>query len=173
MVYTKYETALEWENQEWVSGADMRKFLATADGTKVALEAARQALLEYWANMTKEPPFSHVDRFPPFVAYIAINQGDWPNKIEQMMSALNFKDQAQARDGKDRRGQEAKPAASKQQEGANDIVDDPRSQIPNDVLKAFTSSVRRMRDQIGRADKMYTQRTFEAATHVKWTGDDS
>lgn len=167
------DRAQQWADQEWISVPNVRALLKHMDSVKLAVGQSRQAALDYFAGMEKEAPFRHNAQFPNYITYVAIDQGDWPNKIRQMITALNFKDLSQTREGKERvdvatrrgnGGNGQGPANQPEQPAA----EEPKDVVPNDVLLSFTTAIQNMRGQLGRREGTWTRTTMEAELTINW-----
>jgi len=170
------DRAQRLSDQEWMSVANARKLLKHMDRVKIALSSSRQAAIDYYSGLEKEAPFAHDVRFPAHQSWVAMDSGDWPTKVRQMLAALNFKELDQTRAGKER-VEHATRAQLKPLNpgpvgnvGAADSqpVDEPRDSIPNDVLLSFVSAIQNMRLQIGVGEGVWTRRSFEDDLGLEW-----
>jgi len=162
MVYTVVSEDFEFvSEQEWVSVPVLKELLAHMDGIKFAIEANRQAALEYFAGLRKTAPFSFDTRFPEHGTFVNLNSLDWPNKIRQMMAALQFKE-PNTREGV-RRNTNGQGSTQQQLP-----VDDVKDNIPNDVLLSFMTAIQSVRVQIGRREGVYNRAKFERDFSCTW-----
>jgi len=175
------DSAQIWSDSEWMSVIKLREMLAHMDSTKIAVASSRQMAIDYFSGLEKLSPFSHDQRFPRFASFVRLDSGDWPSKIRQMLTALNFKELDQTRAGKERvehgtRAQmknDTKGGASNSGSdvGAADpslVSDEPRGSIPNDVMLGFTTAISNMRLQLSRQEGIYTQRKVEDELRITW-----
>jgi len=156
---------------------EMRKLFNRMDSVKLALQSSRQEALEYFASMNKEPPFAHDVQFPDYKTYAAINQGSYSNLFRQMVTALNFKELNQTREGKER-SEVGTRVQLKNGNGGNGNPDErmavqqqdsePKDSIPNDVLLSFTTSIQALRNMIGRREKLYSRMSLERELALAW-----
>lgn len=157
-------TAQLFADSEWISVRNLRAVLRHMDSIKFALETNRQAALEFFAGYRTDAPFSHVKRFPAYEGYVRLSEGDWPVKIRQMVTALQFKmpterkETVQVPTGRERQ----QPQQQQQPQ------DEPRDYIPNDVLLSFTTSIQSMRAQIGRGEGVYDRESLEHELKLEW-----
>lgn len=169
------ERAEIFEAQEWISSEDMKSLLRAWDRTNIAIAQSRQQAIDFFGSIYKDAPFKHDKRFPRYGSYVAINQGDWPAKIKQAMSSLQFKELDQTRAGKDK-----SESASRAQTGSgtakserHDLAEqkaetEPQASIPNDVILSFTNAIARMRAQLGTGDAVWSIKKFERDLSLEW-----
>jgi len=162
-------------DQEWVAVRDLRQLFQHMDGADLATNAARKQALQFWASIWKEAPFTRNTRFPVDGTYVAINNGDWPGKIQQMLTGLQFKELDQTRAGKERQEQgsraQMKHTVRNTNENAIDeeaVPEEPRNAIPNDVLLSIEMAIRNMRIQLGRGNDVWSITTFERNLGLTW-----
>jgi len=146
-----------YSEMEWVPLRKMKLLLNHLDGCKIAIQSSRIAALDFMSKIDKDSPFERTRRFPEYDTWIALDQGDWPNKFRQIMSALNYKDTAQAIQGK---GFGTKPTDPSKEEQFN--------QVPNDVLLSFTTGIQSIRNQIGRREYLFTRDILENELSIVW-----
>lgn len=154
------ERASYFADSEWISTSAMREILAHMDSVKFALESNRQAALEFFAGYDRAAPFAHDVQFPQWVSYIRLDEGDWPVKIRQLITALQYKEPTRVR---------ATPAQPPVR-GAQPEQPEPdiKDQIPNDVLLSFTTALQSIRTQIGRGEGLYNRGKLERELRLTW-----
>jgi hypothetical protein len=152
---------------EWISTDHLTEILSHMDGIKFAIESNRQAALEFWAGYRKTPPFAHDVQFPEWDCYVRLSEGDWPQKVQQLLTALQYKEEkrvqqtASTSQGGSGRDRDRSPVQSEEPE----IKD----RIPNDVLLSFTTAVRSMRYQIGKQEGVYDRDKLHTNLRLAWT----
>lgn len=155
----------------------LRGVLKFLDAVKLAVNASRQSAIDYLANLEKEAPFDVNRKFPGYETWVYLDSGDWPNKFSQIVTALNFKELSQTREGKERHSVKTRGGRDNGPGGNNDPheapEEEPREAVPNDVLLSFTSAIKNIRLQIGRREGLFDDVLFSQEYRVNWeAGDD-
>jgi len=162
--------------EEWISMAKFREILSHMDAVKLAISQSRQQAIDYFSGIDKSAPFTVTDRFPQYGSYVRVQSGDWPAKISQLLTSLNFKELDQTRAGKERVEQGTRAQMKMTKTVASDIgaadpsvvADEPRDAVPNDVLLSFTSAIKNMRMQLGKREGVYNITKFERELNLGW-----
>jgi len=161
---------------EWLSVRDMVAALRHMDSVKLAVSQSRLQAIDYWTNLNKNAPFAEDRQFPQHRTYVFLDAGDWPGKINQMLMALNFKELDQTRAGKERVEQGTRAQMKHRERSTNvdsavaaeDVADEPRSAVPNDVLVSFRTSIKNMREELARQEFVYGRGSYEASRGLAW-----
>jgi len=176
MVYTGWSSRVQAASDgEWVSLRKLRDVLKFLDAVKLAINASRQSAIDYLANLEKEAPFAVSKKFPEYETWVYLDSGDWPNKFSQIVTALNFKELSQTREGKERHSVKTRGGRDNGGNG-NDPheapEEEPREAVPNDVLLSFTSAIKNIRLQIGRREGLFDDMLFRQEYRVTWEGEE-
>lgn len=154
---------------EWLSTESLREYLVFLDGTKFALATARQAAIDHFAKLPRETPVKRDKQFPEWVAYIHIDGGDWPNKIRQLITALNYKEPSATKEGKQQQTPGKSTGGGLKNEETKLDNTEVKDNIPDDVLLSFTTAIQTMRNQLARGDSVFIRSKFERQFSVNWT----
>jgi len=112
--------------------------------------SVRTQLLESLNNAACEAPFAVGHRFPDHQDYICDVVGDWPTLLQQVHSALSFKE---------------RDVGNKRVEGERTQGD---FQSQQDSMLAFWSVTTAMLDKITKLSDVLDRETFEAKYGLEW-----
>lgn len=155
---------------QWIKGRDLSNFRKLALQNGFSTVAGRRATLDAWSKLETSAPFDVDKQFPAYGTYICVDAGDWPDKVMQMVGALNYKEaseQGQLRQEGQREngnGKGKEPASPQAPEAAS-----PLGQNVHDKNQlAFFQALKRMADQQFRGDNAYSRHDFEVAYELTW-----
>lgn len=162
-------------SQEFVSSKTMIELVRHLAGVKIAVEAARNQALDFIKGIKYATPVGKKMRFDEEGVFVAMDSGDWPAKIAQVLAALNFKGLNQTREGKERvevgtRVQMKRPTSSNSEATLDEQQNETgeSSAIPNDVIISFETAVKNMRLQLAMGEQVWTREKFEEEYGVRW-----
>jgi hypothetical protein len=131
-----------------------RVFTEMASKDFSVVEQRREAL-SLLTGLPSEAPFDYDRRFPARATYICSALGDWPNKLAQLRSALNYRDDVKS------------SSTSVDQQRLTTRTDQPNgarraAYSGDDALFSFHQALRNCMQEIGRSDHVFGRKSFES-----------
>lgn len=156
---------------QWVKKDDMKGFISQAQGTAFSTVAGRTALLAKWGSLRNGEPFSRVRQWPQDEVYININSGDWPSKIRQMASSLNYKQADEQGMVKEETG--APPSGEGSRSPVRLQPEEPKKPLLgqdafNKALLGFEHAIEEMGKELGKGDGVCGRLGFEWEYELEW-----
>lgn len=173
------EEAERMEYQEYTRTDNLLDVVGKLRNIAFSLQSQRTQGLQIISSLIRARNiFSPLDRFPPG-AYVCLTCDDWPDKIEQCVSALNYKVPDVSNTDKDlatgaQNYQSSFTNNSKTQRGSGNAEDDATKCIKSldergkfeKALKSFTTSLADMERQL--KNSILTTRIFERKLNLVW-----
>jgi len=123
---------------------EFRKALNSTARHSFAVQASRDQAMAAWnAMVMSDDLFTRSKRFPETANYINLNQGEWPRRISQLITSLEFKDIQVAGVDQDTAGY-----------GKSHV--------------AYNSALAEMRTAIGLGEGVHNRLSFEQTYSLQW-----
>jgi len=128
------------------------------------IEQRREAL-SLIHGMYKECPFSRLERFPEYTTFVCLQMYDWPNKMDQAIEALNFKETSIPEEHEGTRSNKTGLMGNFKNKG-----NDPRPGFysGDDALHAFHQALVNMQRELAAMDGVFGRRSLEARLGIVW-----
>lgn len=183
MPYTRNPMLVRAMKGAWLNVEELQGFIATAEMNSFTYVNARQSTIELWGKLSRKAPCTPDKRFGDWDCYVYIDDGDWPGKITQMLTSLNYKEASEQGQINNQENDTGKtetngrkktgngPSSStveeSQQKGeGNSLVGQNQHEK---ALLGFFTAMRRMKDQLAKGDNVFEQETFEKKFEATWT----
>jgi len=159
---------------QWINSTDLTNFLVLAQSNPFVYQNSRISTLDAWGKIPRKAPFGKDQKFPEWETYVYIDGGDWPDKISQLISALNYRsvtEQGELVDERNTTQQTPQKDNGRNGSGGNGKEPvaregDGHSKVgQNEMNKAelgYFTAIRRMMNQHYRGDDVYDKDTFES-----------
>lgn len=123
---------------------------------------------------------SKTKQFPDDDVYVDLQSGDWPSKMEQVRTALNYKPPENSFIGNNRGDEKHTTSIVRNSKGKgkeNDHENNDSTQITDiserqkfeKSMKAFYTGLQSMEDQIGMGTGLFSRDEFESHYYLKWS----
>lgn len=162
----------------WIDAEDLRDFMATAEMNSFAYVSGRNSTIQAWGKIKRKAPCSRDTRFDDWDCYVYIDDGDWPGKITQMLTALNYREaseQGQLSNDKNETGKIDTKAKGKMKTDTHDAESSEQASSAmvgqnehNKALLSFYTAIRRMKDQLAKGDNVHDRTSFEKHFDAIW-----
>jgi hypothetical protein len=155
------------EGCPWYRVKDLGDAVTFCVGINFAIVTQREEARLRMNDIITAAPFAIDTRFPAGVAYVCAAKGDWERKFTQVMEALCFKETT-TNPGSAGGGGGGKANMLRSMTQPHDGPVTPMEWDYNMAERSFFTGLESMRAQMGRAERCYARRNFEAEFGLVW-----
>jgi hypothetical protein len=145
------------EGAGWYKTTDLGRVIRSIGGINFSIVTQRAQALQTFNEVVTDCPYAFDRQFPERGTYVCDQLGDWPRKITQVIEALSFKETT------------GNPASDTGKKKPNFQPGGHAYEYPvatewdyNMAERAFFTGIEQMRSQLGRNDRVFGRRSFEA-----------
>lgn len=175
------------EDHQFARTRSLNELCDYLDGVKFALQSERTKGIEIATKLNKVygGDLFHQDKqFPAGQSYIDLHSNDWPDKLDQIITALNYKPPENAfivgntSDNKNFHSQATAGRAavatinsskSDASDDARNVVDPSERQKFEKAMVSYFKGITSIRNQIGQKVGIFNRRHFENHFSLKWS----
>jgi len=166
---------------QWARVGEILELKDQLASVKFSLQQERIKGAEILAKLTTTRNLvSKIKQFPDDDVYVDLQSGDWPSKMEQVRTSLNYKPPENSFVGNNRSDERhttsiqrnSKSKTDKDDHDNNDssqITDLSERQKFEKSMKAYYTGLQSMEDQIGMGTGLFTRDEFESHYYLKWS----
>lgn len=165
---------------QWARVGEILELKDQLAAVKFGLQQERIKGAEILSKLTTTRSLvSKVKQFPDDDVYVDLQSGDWPSKMEQVRTALNYKPPENSFIGNNRSDERHTTSIernSKTSKGGDNHDNNDASQITDlserqkfeKSMKAYFTGLQSMEDQIGMGTGLFSRDEFESHYYLKW-----